>query len=277
MINFIIVNYNDFETTKKFIDNIKNYNHINEIVVVDNASSDNSYDELKKISEITLLKNTSNKGYGSGINVGLKYLEKYEDSYVVISNPDIIIKREEDLINLTKKIKNDIGLVGPVIIEKEGLNRGWVIPTPFKDVLFNIPFLYKKFEKKFKYYSDDFYKDNISYVEAISGCFFVSKLSILKSVGYFDENVFLYYEENILGKKLQKKNIKTICCNDIFVIHNHSVTIDKNINKYKKYKILKQSQYYFQKNYSSANAVEKILLLVTIKIGEIFHFIRSIF
>ena len=42
--------------------------------------------------------------------------------------------------------------------------------------------------------------------------------------------------------------------------------IDKNINKLKKYKILKKSQMYFQKKYNNANILEQILLFTTSKI-----------
>jgi len=39
---FIIINYNDFDSTKKLIDNIKNYSVIDKIIVVDNNSTDDS-------------------------------------------------------------------------------------------------------------------------------------------------------------------------------------------------------------------------------------------
>ena len=46
---FVIVNYNDYKTTKRLIDNIKDYKVIDDIYVVDNHSSDDSYDKLKKL------------------------------------------------------------------------------------------------------------------------------------------------------------------------------------------------------------------------------------
>ena len=42
---FVIINYNDYETTKKLLDNIKDYKVIDKIYVVDNHSTDNSYKE----------------------------------------------------------------------------------------------------------------------------------------------------------------------------------------------------------------------------------------
>ena len=45
---FTIINYNDYETTKTLIDNIKDYKSIYKIIVVDNNSTDDSYPNLKK-------------------------------------------------------------------------------------------------------------------------------------------------------------------------------------------------------------------------------------
>ena len=45
----IVLNYNDYETTMKFIENIINYKSIEKIIIVDNNSTDNSYDKLKKL------------------------------------------------------------------------------------------------------------------------------------------------------------------------------------------------------------------------------------
>ena len=47
----VIINYNDYDTTKKLIDNIKNYKVLDKIIIVDNASTDNSYNKIKKINK----------------------------------------------------------------------------------------------------------------------------------------------------------------------------------------------------------------------------------
>ena len=51
---FVIVNYNDYKTTKRLIDNIKDYKVIDDIYVVDNHSSDDSYDKLKEYHNLDI-------------------------------------------------------------------------------------------------------------------------------------------------------------------------------------------------------------------------------
>ena len=85
----IIVNYNDYKTTIRLLDNIRDYKCINEIVVVDNNSSDSSYKHLKdyKLNNLTIIKSDENKGYSSALNIGAKYLiEKYKELNLIISN-----------------------------------------------------------------------------------------------------------------------------------------------------------------------------------------------
>ena len=75
---FLIVNYNDYDNTFKLLKNIKNYNVIDEIVVVDNNSNIECKNKLKeiKIKRLTILLSSENRGYGSAINIGCRYIKK---------------------------------------------------------------------------------------------------------------------------------------------------------------------------------------------------------
>lgn len=277
-VGFLIINYNDYETTSKLISNIRSYNIIDKIVVVDNNSTDNSYTKLKriKLNNLDVIKNKANKGYGSGINFGSKYLEKVlGDCYIIVSNPDVVIYNEQDIEKLIDTFDDSTAIVAPIIKEHEGLNRGWKIPTPFQDCAMNLLYIHRYLRKKMIFYPDEVYKNNIINVEAVSGCFFVTKSNSLRNVGYFDENIFLYYEENVIGKKFKNVNLNTKLNTKVEVFHNHSVTIDKNINHIKKYKELKKSQMYFHKNYNKANLLEISLLLITNKLSLIILYIAS--
>ena len=274
---FLIINYNDAKTTLTLLNNIKRFKCLDKILVVDNNSTDNSFKLLKEEenSKIEIVKSNVNKGYGAGINFGVKHLVKeLGRCYVVVSNSDIIIEEEKDIVDLVKTFDKDTAIVAPIIKEKGGLNKGWKIPTPLKDTLLNLPLIHRWLRHKLLGYKK--YKD-ITKVEVVSGCFFVIDSDSLEKANYYDENVFLYYEENIMAKKLQKLNKKTLLNTKVSVIHNHSVTIDKNINRIKKYKTLKKSQMYFHKNYNKANIFERFLLLLTNKLTLLLIYISSLF
>ena len=276
----LIVNYNDFNNAKRLINNVKKYDIIDRIIVVDNKSTDDSYKNLLKIKcdKLDIVLSDNNLGYSYAINIGLKYIETFsKNAKVFISNTDIIINSEDDLKKLIKSLKKDVGVVGPVINEHGVLNRGWRVPSPFQDGLMNLVGIHNFVRNKWIFYKDSYYQDDEVKVGAVSGCFFLVKLEDMKAINYFDDHVFLYYEENILAKKLESINKYEIINNKVEVIHDHAASIDNNIKRIKKFKILKASGYYFQTKYNKANIFEKIFLKLTKNISLMIYHISGLF
>ena len=276
----IIVNYNDFETTKRLLENVKDYKCLDKIIVVDNHSRDNSLIKLEhlNIKKLEVLESGENKGYSFALNIGAKRaIDLYGDCNLIISNSDIIIDSERDLKDLINTLSDTRVIVAPNIIEDNNLSRGWKIPTPMDDVKQNIIGYGEKYFNKKLRYDDSYYSKNLSKVDTVSGCFFLIRSKHLQEIDFFDENVFLYYEENIFGIKTKRLNKLIVINNDIDVVHDHAKTIDKNIKRINKYKILKRSQYYFEKTYNNANLFELFLLKITAFFTKILLYIKYLF
>jgi len=274
----VIVNYNDYEKTIKLINNVKDYNCLDLIVIVDNKSTDSSVETIKLVcnDKIHLVINEENKGYASGLNKGAKYAhEILKNCNIIFSNSDIVIEKEEDFKTLSDDISEDLAVVGPIVVEGNKYNRGWKKASIAKEILVNIP-LISRYIKKTLSYSDQHYNYELSKVDVVSGCLFVVDGDILREIDYFDEKTFLYYEELILGTKLETVDKYFVIDNRVKVIHEHSVTVDKNIAKVKKQKILKESQKYYVKEYLKANKFQLFLLAVTRCLGLISIYIRGI-
>lgn len=257
---FVIINYNTKALAEKLVANVKDYQSISKILIVDNASTDDSYQELKKLENdrIEVLQAEENKGFSAGMNIGAKRaIELFSKCDIIFSNTDIIISSEETIEILQTALKmRRVAVASPVVFQENTISRGWKIPSAKEEILINLPGIGKKFQKKYMFYDEDHYKGKYSYVEAVSGCFFMIKSEALKRVNYFDENVFLYYEENILGEKLRNSSYTLVICNEALIIHDHSVSIDHNVGTINKFKILKTSQRYFQKKYHYATEKE---------------------
>ena len=275
----LIINYNDYKNTKRLIENALEFKTIDHIVVVDNCSTDDSFIKLLKLkSKADVIKSMENLGYSYAINYGMKYIiNKYKKANVFISNSDIIIPTEDSLTLMLNELKDDVGCVGPVVNEHGSLNRGWKMPSPFVDAMMNLVVVHKWFRKKYIMYKEDYYQDKISYVDVVSGCFFLVNTKDYQDIDYLDETVFLYYEENILSAKLKNIGKKIVVVNDAFIIHDHAATIDNNIKRIKKFKILKKSGYYFQTKYNHANLGEKILLKLNKNISLACYYIAGLF
>lgn len=260
----IILNYNDYENTKLMLEEIKNYQILDVIIVVDNKSTDHSLKELKQFEskKIKIVEAKENKGYASGNNVGIHYLlENYNVDNIIISNPDIIVT-EKEIKKLVENLEKDnVDVIAPNIKEPTGISRGWKLPTFASELLANIPF-FRRFEISLLTYKDEEYKKDLTKVDVVKGCFFIIKKSVFEDIGYFDENTFLYYEEIIMAKKLQEKGYKTYIDNNVTIIHALSACVDKNVKRIEKFKILKQSQYYYEKYINKMNIFKLLLLRI---------------
>lgn len=258
----VILNYNDSENTALILEKIKDYKIVDVIIVVDNKSTDDSVKKLKKYEnkKIKVVEAKENKGYAAGNNIGIQYLiENYNVDNIIISNPDIIVK-EEDIKKLVSNLKEkDVAVIAPNVKEPLGISRGWKLPTFTSELVANIPF-FRRFEMSLLSYKEREYERDLTKVDVVKGCFFIIKKEVFKEIGYFDENTFLYYEEIIMAKKLKEKGYNTYIDNQITIIHALSKSVDKSINRIGKFKMLKDSQYYYEKYVNKMN-VFKLLIL----------------
>lgn len=241
----VVLNYNDAKETVNFVNQIKNFKIIDEICVVDNGSNDNSLELLQTLTDVKLIPLTENRGYAAGNNAGLKYLYEQEFDNYIIANPDIIINQHNMLDFIAHmNSENNYQIFGPTIEENGTINHGWKERTIKYDIHDNYPIINRLFKKSNKY-SKFHYHGPVSPVDCISGCFFGMKKEVIDKIGFLDEGTFLFYEEDILCVKARQAGLRVCVLNNVNVIHNHSVTINKNINHYRKLKALKESQLYY--------------------------------
>lgn len=263
---FLIVNYNDYKSTKHLIDNIKKYDCLEEIVVVDNYSREDQIELLTTMREenVTVLFNESNIGYSGAINVGAKYLiDKYKKCNIIVSNSDIVIMSEEDLEIMIKLLnKKEVGLVGPQILERGYILKGRKDASVNYDIASLTPVIKNFINEDKLNYDESHYIDDTSSVDVISTCFFLISSDTFLKINYMDENVFLYYEDFILCNKVRKLGLDVLLCNSVRIKHLYSVSVDKNFKSANKKKMLRDSVLYYHSTYHKINFIQKKLLKI---------------
>lgn len=253
-----ILNYNDAFHVKKIVNKIKDYAIFEYILIVDNNSSDGSFDELRKTyrlnSKILVITSHKNGGYGYGNNYGIMYaVNKLNAKKAIVCNPDVEFN-ESTVIKLNQLMeKEDAAITSAVEVNKvPSINKAWKIPSPFAWIADETK-LRKLFFKKF-HYPDKYFLKEFCQVDCVSGAMFLLDLEKFLKVGGYDENMFLYGEETVLGYKLRQAGYTTYLLNSESYNHLHSASIDKSIpDKIKKIKILNESKLYFFKTYLKEN------------------------
>jgi len=121
LVHIIILNWNDYPSTLACIESLKSQSYSNyKIIVVDNASSDDSIEKLSKVTLIELRCNTQNLGFAGGNNKEIKASIEAGADYVWILNNDATVSTDclEKLVIAAQKDPK-IGLLSPVLYEKE--------------------------------------------------------------------------------------------------------------------------------------------------------------
>ena len=281
---FLIVNCNDYKSTKHLINNIKDYKVVDHILIVDNNSSNEERDLLKNLESdrVEIFYNDENLGYSNAINVGSRYLiEKYNKCNLIISNSDVVIMSEEDLIKLIDTLKHDgVGVVGPQVLENGVISRGFRNPSPLVDAMFNLKLFRKLFRDRKLFYPDSVYDSDYTSVDVVSCCFFLIKSETLQQINFMDEKLFLYYEDCILGKKIRDLGLISVIVNDVRIKHFRSVSVDKIYGEIDKLVFFYESQLYFHTTYNDTNAFEIMMLGITQTISlfskGVFKFVKKL-
>ena len=201
-ISIIIVTYNSEKDIYDCINSIIENSDIPlaeiELVVVDNNSTgcDTMFGKLKTLwgEDIILIKNCRNGGYGQGNNVGIRQCSA---PVVLIMNPDVrlVCPIFRKAINLFSKNKNMciLGMKQWLTLE-EPSNNSFTCTYRMNGYLSTIlSALCTRL---------DFYI--AKYMHFSGSCFFINK-AMFEAVGLFDENVFLYGEEDDIHYRLMHR------------------------------------------------------------------------
>lgn len=222
-ISAVIVNYNDWISTYSLANKLLSFECLDYVVVVDNASSDNSKDQLSIIRnpKYFFIPKEQNLGYGEGNNIGVFFSKRNLNcTHSLILNPDVDIEEKtvKDLIN-TYSREDSCFIVAPssfsgnkrIVWKVRGLIDLVFSQEMFLSRLFKIPF----------YNESYFIGQEYCEVDAVLGACLMVDTYKFEKIGGYDKNMFLYEEENYLALKCKSFNYKTIVlCNSLY-IHNH--------------------------------------------------------
>lgn len=197
-----------------------------EIIVVDNASSDDSMKMLSAVKNIEVIENKENLGFGKANNKGL---EKAQGRYVLFLNSDVLIKHvdfkklvdyldeHEDVGALTVKVSLENGRLDPA--SHRGFPTIWNSLTYFsklEKISEILPILSSLLGQ---YHLTDRDLTKIHEIDSPSGAFYLSRKNILEELGGFDNDFFMYGEDLDLSYRIKNKGHKIMYYPDFSVLH----------------------------------------------------------
>ena len=261
----IILNYNDSDNCISLVSSVKNYGCVDRIVIVDNCSTDDSYEKLLPYADekTDVVKSDKNGGYSYGNNYGARIaINKYHADKLIFSNTDIIVDEETLAASLDVIGKENIAYCAPLMQysykdEPEPISKrskNWFSMLMKKTI---IGTLIRKASKP-KPHPKGLHK-----IEIMCGALFCITATAFSDVGMFEEHMFLYFEEETLFYKLEKKGYEAFADGDHKYIHAHGASINKSLKgKYKKFVEGARSEKYFWFNIVKINAFSKFIYTI---------------
>lgn len=230
-LSIIIVSFNTKDFVKKCIRSIYN-SDLNrrkfEIILVDNASSDGTVEEIEKtFPQVAIIKNDGNYGFSKANNVGIR---KSKGQFLLFLNPDTEVNKDTlpYMISFMKKRK-DIGASTcfvrlPTGKLDDGAHRGF--PTPWNSFSY-LSGLSKIFPKSrlfsgYKMGWLDLTKEHE--VDSIVGAFMIVRREAGDEIRWWDEDYFFYGEDIDFCYRLREKGWKIYFVPYVSVLHYKGVS-----------------------------------------------------
>lgn len=224
-----------------------------EIIVIDNASSDDSCEMMKtKFPFIKLIENAANLGFPKGNNIGVA---QAKGEYICILNPDTVVAEDtfSKILNSQLVTRNSqLGIIGCKLIDGTGnflpeSKRG--VPTPW--VAFTKIFgLYKISNYFGKYYAQHLSENQTGEVDILVGAFMVMKREFYLEVGGFDENCFMYSDDIDLSYLVLKTGKSNYYFHETSVIHYKGESTVRDGTYMKRFR--EAMQFFYKKHFKKS-------------------------
>jgi GT2 family glycosyltransferase len=166
-----------------------------EVIVIDNASSDQS---VERLEEVRLIRNASNVGFARAVNQGLTVAD---GDYLLLLNPDCLVEDGALDISLRYMEGNvDVSVLGARVLRADGrldppARRSFKTPTTYLWKFLGVSFLFPNSRTFGRYYLSYLPEDQITDVDSVVGAFLLTRRSVVDEIGKLDERFFMYCED----------------------------------------------------------------------------------
>lgn len=163
------------------------------IIIIENSFDNKFKNKIEKKFLNTQVYLKKNIGFGRAINFAVR---KIKTKYFIAVNPDTIFYKQT-IINLLKAAEkiNKFGAIGPTHID----------------------------------FKDDNNKDLFFEKNKINGPAMMFKTEIFKKIKGFDNNIFLYFEDNDYFKRCNLLNLKLYLIKNSYYNHSKSIKYNKSL------------------------------------------------
>ncbi len=202
-VSVIIVSYNTADLTIACLESVFKSRHVTfEVFVIDNASRDHTVEAIcQRFPAVRLIANDNNRGFGAANNQGLR---ECTGRYVVFLNPDTTVDAGSlHTMAAFMDAHPKVGLAGPKVLNPDGTRQD--------SVSYRYPGHHYGFEDL------GALPGNIA---CVLGACQIACADLLRELGGFDEDFFLYGEDQDLCLRIRKRGFEIGFIDDAVIMHH---------------------------------------------------------
>lgn len=194
-----------------------------EVIVVENASHDGSYEYLREHHpDVQVIRNEQNEGFARGSNQGMRVAR---GRYVLLLNTDTEVFPDaiERLYRFLEEHPGH-GAVAPRLVHKDGRTQRTVqeFPTLKTALFFSTPLerWYPESRELRRYFMRDWDQESSRDVDQPPAAVLLLRRSVLEQVGLFDEQLWLFYNDVDLSRRIRAAGHRTHYLAEAKVVHH---------------------------------------------------------
>lgn len=224
LVYILILNWNSYSETIECVRACKRLDYSSfRILVVDNGSRNASVEELaRRFPETELIQTGANLGYAAGNNIGIRHALSKGSDCIWVLNPDVLVE-EDSLTAMTGVLVDNpsIGICGPRVIhgkEPSGFSFDGLSIESAKGYQWQFNVVDRRSKATRPFLVD---------VDCVSGCSMLIRSDLLRTIGLFREDFFLYYEDVELSFRARDHGWRTVVCTGTAVRHDQNAQVER--------------------------------------------------
>jgi len=192
-----------------------------EVIVVDNASTDNSQNLAREFPHVRWIQNEENVGFTRANNQGIALSQ---GRFICFLNPDTVL-HPNALVTLVQYLQAhpDVGIVGPQLQYPDGTLQPsrYRFPTLMTSLMESTPLAWAWPSNPWNrlYHYSDRSPKHTHEVDWLNGACLVVRRDVIDTVGPFDEGFFMYSEELDLCRRAKDAGWQIVYMPDALVTH----------------------------------------------------------
>lgn len=271
-LDIVIVNWNSGELLKASLTSIaaskQDGFRLSKVIIVDNASSDNSLEGLERLGlPIEIIRNSSNLGFAAAVNKGTR---AGSGDYLLLFNPDALLAEEtiSTVIAFMERPQNKkVGICGVKLLEDNGhISPGACAYFPTLSTYLGkatglsraLPGL---FPKQFVG-AGELVSSKI--VDHVCGAFYMVRRSLFERLNGLDERFFVYLEDLDFSLRAKKSGYVTYYLSEVSAYHSGG-GVSKKVKATRLFYSLRSRILYARKHFSRLDAMLLVALTVTVE------------